>query len=152
MQQTVLTSTTLHEHWGVIWGTFETLVGDVRTKNLMNDIKWRIPKKLILKKGEDEGNVFMINIFSYPDVQNKILEMQYLMKEDDNEEIQQKVKMYGMNQYFKSIPLKTSILSDQPYSVRVKTTDIPTYINTNLVQECSKKRKLILLFLLYMYL
>ncbi|EDR25307.1 hypothetical protein EDI_165690 [Entamoeba dispar SAW760] len=122
-----MASHNLHDHWGVIWGNFQTLLGEVTTKDLLTETHWKIPRTFKLRKEQHGSHVFLLNIMSYPDLAKRQLMMEYCQNTPRIQEIQNKIKSYGMNQYYKSIPLKASIHVDRPTEIRIQTTHIPTY-------------------------
>ncbi|EKE37844.1 hypothetical protein ENUP19_0061G0084 [Entamoeba nuttalli] len=122
-----LSSHTLHEHWGVIWGSFETIIGQVTSKDLLSETSWKVPRRFNMKKGNEMSYVFLLDIISYPEMNSKQLIMEYVENTQVIQDFHSRVKNYGMNQYYKSIPLKTSIHIDRPTEIRIQTTHIPTY-------------------------
>ncbi|KAL7716740.1 UDENN domain-containing protein [Entamoeba marina] len=132
-----LTVSTLHEHWGVIWGSFESLISQCTQRDLLKTTLWKTPRYLqIPNTSQKNSHVFLFDIISYPDIQSKQLNMTFVNDDKVSTEIQTKVKGYGFNQYFKSIPFKSSIHIDKPNDMRIQTTHIPTYYQYSFGNFC----------------
>lgn len=123
-----LASESLLEHWGILWGSFQTLLKDYEVKHLMTSTRWQLPHAYTPSTAAESSYVYMVQLQSYPDEPNKSIQMEYVRAGDDRARIiKKKAREYGMNQYFKSIPLKSSIYTDKPDDIRIHTTHIPTY-------------------------
>ena len=117
----------VEEMWGMVWASFETLLdeemqsGDQKLKKT----RWKFLKEYKIEK--DLSHIFLLNIKNSPDIHGNVIDLEYTEKDELIQNIQQRIKNYGMNQYFKAIPLKYSIHQDKPMDVKFQSTHIPTY-------------------------
>ncbi|ELP87085.1 hypothetical protein EIN_495300 [Entamoeba invadens IP1] len=121
------TLSTLQESWGYAWGTLETLLST-------SSQRYTKIKRFNYQKDVDidpDGAVSLITVASYPDnFQGSILYMWNNKSIPD--EVQRKIKKFGMNQYFKSIPLKECYMSGETTQTKKNVLSIPTYYKYDL--------------------
>ncbi|ELP83514.1 hypothetical protein EIN_377790, partial [Entamoeba invadens IP1] len=126
---------TLSEHWGVVWGSFENVLRESTTHNYLKDVVWKTVIKIPFR---DNSHIFLFTVVSCPEEQNRRVTLMYGDNTFDTT-VSNKFQAFGMNQYFKSIPLKQNILVDSPPEIRVQTTHIPTYyqyeIGTTIIHD-----------------
>ena len=122
-----LTVETIQEHWGTIWGCFENTLDRYIKQDVLKKTHWKAPRSFPPNYKEEFRNLFLITICSYPDVIGKQIQMEYCEQSENIINLNSRLKGYGMNQYFKSVPLKNSIHRERQQEFRLQTTHVPTY-------------------------
>ncbi|BFU19920.1 hypothetical protein EHI8A_092490 [Entamoeba histolytica HM-1:IMSS-B] len=98
------------EHWGIIWLNFEKLIRS-HNENLLKKVPWHY-NNLQFKMKHQSIHISSINIKLFPDYLDKQLYIRY-----DNPSLlklhpQQLIEKYCMNQYLKSIPMKSCLKNE----------------------------------------
>ncbi|KAL7716277.1 UDENN domain-containing protein [Entamoeba marina] len=115
----------INEHWGVVWSNFQLLLASQAVDYLHNipwnytNLKFQLPHPSI--------HVSSFNIKLYPDYYQQKLHIQYDNSTLPRYHSRVLIEKFCMNQYLKSIPMKTSVLPSASDEIRLRSTRIPGY-------------------------
>ncbi|ELP91050.1 hypothetical protein EIN_267860 [Entamoeba invadens IP1] len=137
----VYAATSLSDHWGIIWGSFQTLLKSGIDPTVINKCSWKIKDKMSPKQQE---NMVLLDILSFPEEPHKHVSLKWTDGSPESLQLLKKVDSYCTNQYFKSIPMKAAMNKDISEEKRVKTTHVPLYYQYEFGTNTTTNRSLTL--------
>ncbi|KAL7712406.1 UDENN domain-containing protein [Entamoeba marina] len=107
----------IYEHWGMIWYKFYQSIMTFKP-SLISSVNWHYKKKIAI----DSKFISKITLSTQPDHSSKSIELLWESTTPNRHTIMEVLK-FGMNQYFRLLPLEESIKKQKTSE---KTTYVPT--------------------------